>query len=93
MLNMENEEEKMWEYVHKYLESCAPVHWLNWVSRCEDAQAKGYVESILFQNGGLRDLTNQTVKIEVLDAIRKTPSIMKIVIKDFAEEVRKQEEI
>jgi len=88
---MNDDEQKQWEYIHKYLEACAPVRWLNWVSRCDDPQEKQFLESILFKDGGLRDLTDETVKREVLDAIRQSPSIMRIVIKDFADEVRKQE--
>jgi hypothetical protein len=89
---MDGEEQKMWEYVHKYLESCAPIRWLDWVSRCGDPDAKKFVESILFRDGRLRDLTNESVRKEILDAIRQTPSIMEIVIRDFADELRKQEE-
>ena len=86
---MEDENQKLWGYIEKYLEACAPVHWLIWVSKCSDPEAKKYIESVLFKDGGLRDLTNASVKKEVLDAIRQTPHVMQIVIKDLANEVQK----
>jgi len=85
---MDDEDQKMWAHIEKYLEACAPVHWLIWVSRCSDSEAKKQIESVLFKDGGLRDLTNASVKKEVLDAIRQTPHLMQIVIKDLANEVQ-----
>jgi hypothetical protein len=85
---MSNGENEMRRLVEAYLQNCAPIHWVNWASRCPDPDAKMLLESVLYEGGGLRDLTNAGVKAEVLEVISQSPAIMELVIADFAEEVR-----
>ena len=88
MNNEEQELEWLREVVEAYLQKCAPIHWLNWASKCPDPDAKKLLDSVLFRGGRLRDLTDASVKAEVLEVISKSPAIMEVVIADFAEELR-----
>ena len=85
---MSNEEHEMRRLIEAFLQNCAPVHWVNWSSRCPDPDAKNLLDSALFEGGGLRDLTDARVKTEVLGVISQSSAIMELVIADFAEEVR-----
>ena len=88
---MNAEEQKMWKFIEAYLQERPPVYWAAWWGRCQDETARKRVESVLFQNGGLRDLTDLKVKQAVLDVIRQEPAMMQLVIADFAEEVARVE--
>jgi hypothetical protein len=86
--NEKQELELLREVVEAYLKNCAPIHWLNWASKCPDPDAKKLLDSVLFIGGCLRDLTDASVKAEVLEVISQSPAIMELVIADFAEELR-----
>lgn len=84
----EEEEYALRSHIEAYLHGCAPVHWVNWKYKCKDADARRSLESVLFEDGRLRDLTDATVKAEVLEVISQSPALMEVVIADLAEEVR-----
>ena len=88
---MDSEEQKMWRFIEVYLKKVPPVFWVTWCGRCQDEAARKHVESVLFHDDSLRNLTDAAVKREVLDAIRQEPAMMQIVIADLAEEVAKYE--
>ena len=85
------DEQKLWGFVERYLEEVAPIHWLSWHGRCQDEDARKRISTVLFHDGHLRDLTDPTVKQEVLEAVRHEPAMMQLVIADLAEEVPKHE--
>jgi hypothetical protein len=84
----EQELEWLRQKVEAYLQNCAPVHWLNWASKCPDLSDKKLIESVLFANGHLRDLTDAGVKAEVLKVFSQSAAMMQLVIAELAEEVR-----
>ncbi len=88
MNNEEQELEWLREIVEDYHQNSALIHWVNWASKCPDPDAKNLVDFVLFRGGHLRDLTDASVKAEVLEVISQSPAIMELVIADFAEEVR-----
>jgi hypothetical protein len=91
--HMNNEDHEVaWlrEKVEIYLKNRPPILWLAWASRCPDANAKSLLESVLFENGRLRDLTDESIRSEVLEGISQTPSLMELVIADLADEMRTQ---
>ena len=75
-------------YVETYIGHSQPIHWVNWMTRCGDLQSKEALQAVLFENGHLRDLTNQNVRREVLGTIANTAPILELVIADLAEELR-----
>jgi hypothetical protein len=79
---MDEEEQKMQEYIEAYLQASPPVFWVDWCGRCHDKAARQSVESVLFRDEVLRDLTDPVVRLEVLEAIRQQPSMMELVIAD-----------
>ena len=77
----------MW--IEEYLRRSAPVRWVNWILKCPNRDARRRLESVLFENGFLRDLTDPDVADEVVRAILGAPAVMDLVIADLAEEVGK----
>ncbi len=82
--------EKIRELIGDYIENCQPIHWVSWMTNCADPDGKRQLESVLFENGSLRNLTDPNVREEVLNTVRTTPSILEVVIRQLAEEVEAQ---
>ena len=79
---MDEQEQQLREYVEAFLQASPPVFWVDWCGRCQDRVARESVESVLFRDDVLRDLTDPVIKQAVLEAIRQHPSMMKLVMKD-----------
>jgi hypothetical protein len=88
---MRNEEEELeWlrPMIEAYLQNCPTTQWLNWAGKCPDPAEKKSIESVLFQNGYLRDLGNAAVKADLLKVFSQCPALMELVITEITQEVR-----
>ncbi len=86
---MTDEEAELRIWIEDYLRRSAPIRWVNWISKCPDPETRTELESVLFEDGFLRDLTDLKVADEVVRAILGVPSVMELVIADLAEEVNR----
>jgi hypothetical protein len=86
------EEHEIRRQVEIYLGASKPIHWVNWLYRCQGTDSNRVLEAILFESRHLRDLTGGAVRAEVLAANSQTPCAMEWVIADLADEVRNQTE-
>jgi len=71
--------------IELFIRRSQPIHWVNWMTRCSDREAKEKMKSVLFENGHLRDLTDFSVKEEVLHAVLTNEAIFELAIDDLAE--------
>ena len=83
---MSDDEQEVRQVVEDYLQNSKPIHWVNWMSRCSDSDAKNLLKDIMFENDHLRDLTDWHIREKVLEAISASSDIMALVIADLVNE-------
>lgn len=86
---MTEEDARLRSSTEEYLRRSAPVRWVNWISKCPDPETRKELECVLFENGHLRDLTDQKVADRIVRAILNVPSVMELVLTDLAEELER----
>jgi hypothetical protein len=87
-MNEESEEiERARGFLVRYIEASSPVFWLGWMGRCADVDAKAAMETVLFEGGAIRDLTDAQIREEVLEVIFRTPPILQQAVEQLASEV------
>ena len=84
---MPDQTEDIAPFVDAYIRRSQPIHWVNWMARCNDSRAKEGMQTVLFRGGELRDLTDSDVREQVLEVICATPAVLELVLDDLAEEV------
>jgi hypothetical protein len=68
-----------------YLQGTYPIRWAAWLGRLPDGKAKLQLSSILFdENESLRDLTDPTIRRQVVELVFDDSSLRDLVLSEIA---------
>ncbi len=69
-----------------YLQRSWPVQWVGWWLHLREGRAKQALLAILFdaENEALRDLTRPEIRDQVVECVRTSPALRKMVLAEIA---------
>jgi len=67
------------ELIQGYVHRTFPVQWANWWAKVQDRQARDDLGRVIFDDETLRDLTEPSVRGEVIACVLRHQSLMDLV--------------